>query len=847
MADKVKIFEVNIDYEQAINNGKKFREEIDKLKTQSKEQKKSLEEMAKGGDTSSTAFLELSKKLERTSSNLRINQKEYNNSKGIVDNYNKTVDKQFGIITKTDGSIKGLATALRNNKKVYSELTAEQRASEQVGGKLIKTISKQDSEYKELQKSIGNNQVEVGNYSNAIKEALGSNTSFSGGLSQMAQRIPVVGGALSKMITGLTGFKVAQQGSTVATKGASTGLKAFRVALISTGIGAIVVVLGTLIGAFLSTQKGISKVNKYLIPLKAGLSAVWGYVQDLGTTMVSAFTDPQVAISDLWEFIKTNLLNRVTGLVDTFKYLGLAIFDALSFDFEGVAENSKKLGNAILQTGTGIENLGKKLVKTGEEVGEVFSGGTESGGKVAKLTKEIEEREANIALIRAKSLAYIKEQNKIGEDTTKSIQERETALANAVKERLKLEGEEQKLIELRLERKKKENSLNDTSREDLKEQNEIEAELYSKRAESLELQTTLQNRINALRKSGETERLKAIEQEKKLVLEKINEQDQILQNELKNKDITLAQAQEVADRRLDIYRELKINEVITESEFHAKQEEINAQNLEIKKEKEAEEKALKTEAEQIDYENRIALEDERYQIDYDRQLAQLERQKQAELKKAELVGANKDLINQKFANQEVKINELKEQAKLQATMGVVGNIKGLLKENSLAFKAISIAEATISTYKSAVNAIEAGFKIDPTGILGGINAGISIASGLANVSKISSTKFAEGGVLQGNSHAKGGIPFSIGGALGFEAEGGEFLINKYSTAKNLPLIKEINKPNSNVDFSNIGEKVKEGAYLGTYEGLQQTKVVTNVSDISEIQTQIKEVETYANL
>lgn len=71
---------------------------------------------------------------------------------------------------------------------------------------------------------------------------------------------------------------------------------------------------------------------------------------------------------------------------------------------------------------------------------------------------------------------------------------------------------------------------------------------------------------------------------------------------------------------------------------------------------------------------------------------------------------------------------------------------------------------------------------------------VTVASGLAAVKKITSTKtkYQDGGYLEGKSHAQGGIPFTINGQSGFEAEGGEFIVNKVSTTKFRPLLEKIN-------------------------------------------------------
>lgn len=57
----------------------------------------------------------------------------------------------------------------------------------------------------------------------------------------------------------------------------------------------------------------------------------------------------------------------------------------------------------------------------------------------------------------------------------------------------------------------------------------------------------------------------------------------------------------------------------------------------------------------------------------------------------------------------------------------------------------------------------------------------AIAAGIAGAIQlgvIAATKFAKGGVLKGRSHEEGGIAFTVDGQSGFEAEGGEILVNK---------------------------------------------------------------------
>ena len=50
----------------------------------------------------------------------------------------------------------------------------------------------------------------------------------------------------------------------------------------------------------------------------------------------------------------------------------------------------------------------------------------------------------------------------------------------------------------------------------------------------------------------------------------------------------------------------------------------------------------------------------------------------------------------------------------------------------------------------------------------------------ANTAAIAAKKFQDGGLIQGPSHSQGGVKFAVGGQVGFEAEGGEFIIKKDS-------------------------------------------------------------------
>lgn len=82
-------------------------------------------------------------------------------------------------------------------------------------------------------------------------------------------------------------------------------------------------------------------------------------------------------------------------------------------------------------------------------------------------------------------------------------------------------------------------------------------------------------------------------------------------------------------------------------------------------------------------------------------------------------------------------------------------------------------------------------------IMAAITAASAAASYAAEVSAIGQRKFypkkfAEGGMVDGPSHAQGGVPFTVQGQSGYEMEGGEFIVNKRAASLHRDLLEKIN-------------------------------------------------------
>jgi hypothetical protein len=97
---------------------------------------------------------------------------------------------------------------------------------------------------------------------------------------------------------------------------------------------------------------------------------------------------------------------------------------------------------------------------------------------------------------------------------------------------------------------------------------------------------------------------------------------------------------------------------------------------------------------------------------------------------------------------EIEIDKLAIEAKkqlLQTSASILGSLSELAGKQTAEGKALAIAQATINTYLGASEAFTGSLKIDPTGVLGSILAGVAVLQGIANVNAIANVQVPNGG------------------------------------------------------------------------------------------------------
>jgi len=609
--ERINIAQVDIDVEALINKSAEVRQRIMEVSDQMKALKDALN---KGG----ISVQEYTRQMALLQNAQRENQREQRAYDNLISSHIAVQHQTMQANNTLTGSIRELGTALAQNRRIYEDFTQAQRESAE-GKQLLETIHAQDEAYRELQRSIGVTQVDVGNYRQAILDALGDNQAFGTSMNGIVNsfnnlRVNVI--ALSTPFVNFvqTGrlAPAALNATAAATGNVSTGMKVLRGAIIATGIGALVVVLGSLIAYFTSTQEGINKVNKVLTPLKVVFQTLIGVVQNFGKYLLEAITHPKQMLIDLLDFLKGQFMNRLNGMIDIFKGIGKIITG-------DIKEGIKQVGEAAAQTVTGVENVVGKVKDAGKAMSDTIDEAVKRGQRIEEINQKLSSSEADFIQQTAELKQLFKEQNMIAEDTTKTFAEREEAAKKSIEIQKQINklaedrnGLEQELLNLKF-------ASNDTSDADKAELARKKAELAEQAAARIEAITTQNNKVNTIRKAANdqanAQAKDAAGKARAHLEEQLKWQKEAVEEYVKTNSAVAQSLQErlaIEEKgmqdRLALLDKEKANGLIKKNEYEKQKREIEREFLKTKVELSIE--AVKKEAEQYEAQNKTKIESE---------------------------------------------------------------------------------------------------------------------------------------------------------------------------------------------------------------------------------------------
>lgn len=488
-----------------IENLEQLTKDTGELIKRNEQLKASAKELDKTTSQGATEFAKLNAQIKANNKDISTNTKLIQATTGVTRGLNVELGKEINTIAQARASNTALLN-LRNqlNLNTKEGVSAAKRINEQ--------LDRNNAFIKENVSAYEKQKIGIGDYTNAIKDAFKETGGFNTILGGLQQTLSTFAPITNIFKSELNDIREGYKNATSETNGLSTANKALqkanalstasfkvlKLAIASTGIGLLLIALGSLVTFLSKTQAGIDKVTSVTRPLQAIFQSLIGVGERLGQAIFETFSNPKQALLDLGNLIKNNLINRFTAF-------GKILDGILTLDFNKVADGA-------LQAATGVEDLTGKISKASAETSEFLKDAIDAGKEIDRLKKQEEISENNLIVLRSEQNKIIKEQNKIAEDTTKTASEREAAAIRSIEASKSLLTAEQALLDLQIERKNIENSLNDTSRADQKELNELVAKRNEAETRALELQTTQTNKLNTIRREQIAIAKKATEQ-----------------------------------------------------------------------------------------------------------------------------------------------------------------------------------------------------------------------------------------------------------------------------------------------------------------------------------------------
>ncbi len=553
---------------------------------------------------------------------------------------------------------------------------------------------------KGAQKNVKDLEKSVEGVNNEVKETGASTEAMGGTLDK------VTGGAVSKF----TAFK-----GTL--KGVTTGFKTMRTAIISTGLGALVVVIGSLIAAFKGSEEGQNKFAKIMTVIGALTGNLVDLLADLGEGIIDAFTNPVKTIKGFADTIKTFITDKIKGAIEGFGLLGSAIKKTFTGDFSAALDDAKngviKLNESLNPAVMLTKSLSKATIEFVKEQGKELK----QAAAVADMRAKADKIERKLIVDRSKLESQIANLRlKSRQEEQFSAAERKQALLDAQKLEEELLDQETQFLELRRDAQILENTFSRSNKENLTKEAEAIAAVNRQQAARANAARQVQREVNTISKQIQAENKAAAAEQKAIEDKKVAEEK----------------------TRLDAIQKIR-------DDFTDKQ-----------RQKEAETELQK-----------LALEEEK-------KIAELDKLKASEEQKLEVLayytGLRTDL-EEKENNKKAEIEKLRKQQTLTDASNTFNQIAQLAGKDSKIGKAMAIASATISGVQGVQNAYTTAQKSPITTffpaypVVQAALAGAVAAKNIAAIKSVDSSGKGGGGAPTTTSGAASQPPsFNIVGA-----------------------------------------------------------------------------------
>jgi DNA repair exonuclease SbcCD ATPase subunit len=451
---------------------------------------------------------------------------------------------------------------LNELRKQYKNLAVSGKENTDEAKKLLIQVSALDEKLKAVDKSVGQTQRSVGNYKEQVKEALEETGAFSesmagavdqsGLLGDIISKLQIIIGFLSKAYGKNTGEvvenTVAQEVNTKATKKAtivqrflaravnftSKSFGVLKKALVRSGIGLIIVALGSLVAVFKEASVGVDALGGGIAGIGQVLKVLAGRYALFGKAIVDVYQAVFFAIK--------------------------GVFSALTLDFDEALVNFEK---SLDQGGQAVDSFSGIFDGLGKAISDAFESGKEYNKLIRSLEKDLIGMNVEIAKLNAES----ERQEEIEADATKTFAERTKAVFKSI-------DAQKKASELGLEIAKRELEAEQTLLTALEKGNEStlnQAKIVSeKQIQLIEAQKDADIKASALRRTANQLNQDLIEKNLDILIDGFDNQKTVNEKLIENEKNRFDERRKLLVETIDLQKKI-LSEEVNEIQKVAKQ------------------------------------------------------------------------------------------------------------------------------------------------------------------------------------------------------------------------------------------------------------------------------------
>ena len=760
MAEQVTLLDLSFDTSEALDGldaliakSLELAETKKSLQSALKDEKKQLDEAGKAFKSGSISQDEYKKAVsDSTKAQVELTKQLTDINKSITDN-NSAIKVNTTLLKSQEDSVDALRAQLAKNTKELNAMSAATRNNTDEGKALVTETKEISDKLKEMEKAVGDNRRNVGNYAESIQEAMSSTQGLSG--------------ATAAMATSLSG------GVNI--------LKVFNATLKANPILAIVSVILVLI----STVEKLMKRNS---EMAANLKAAFAPFEVIFSRILDGITNMLSGVAKAFEWVSEKVVNLLSSIGLITEETTKAANAAKALTKQELAIYEAETNNLVT-----LSAMRRELEAQRTIVGDQLKTAEERNAAAQKaiaISKQMEKAEIDVL---QQKYNQIKAQNELSytskEDRRAEMQalaDLQARQADYISQRKELENQASGIVKTQI-------AANAAA---FKANEEKKAAAAIKAAQDAE---------TAKRELQEQTIRQFEEARTKLDLS-------LQEKEIANDSIALKLENEKAyvEESLKLERYRLEQGLISQQEFANREQAFQLGVLQLEQQMREEQDRAEKERKALDEANLHELQMANITNEYELRQAALDAQYQQEIAAAEKIGADTTLIQSKYEKAKEDNTKARVNAELTLTAGLAGQMSTLLGEESAIGKAFGVVQATINTYIGATKALAQG------GILGIAQAAIVIAFGMKQVAsiakqkepdtKVSSVKkYAKGGQIFGKSHAQGGVTFRGDNGQVFEAEGGENVyILKKSASAEINALSAVNEAHGGNSFATSG-------------------------------------------